>query len=65
MTMNYSIDPSAAAMLSAAKKQGISTVWDRYKAMQAPLQGFVNDTHAASTEFLDDLVIAERFGQSR
>ncbi|MBT1073585.1 anaerobic carbon-monoxide dehydrogenase catalytic subunit [Pelotalea chapellei] len=39
MTTNQSIDPSAAALLPVAKKQGISTVWDRHKAMQ-PQCGF-------------------------
>ncbi len=39
MTMNNSIDPSVAALLPVAKKQGIATVWDRYKAMQ-PQCGF-------------------------
>lgn len=39
MTMNHSIDPSAATLLPLAKKEGIATVWDRYKAMQ-PQCGF-------------------------
>lgn len=39
MTMNHTIDPAAAALLPLAKKEGIATVWDRYKAMQ-PQCGF-------------------------
>ncbi|UFS68553.1 anaerobic carbon-monoxide dehydrogenase catalytic subunit [Geomonas sp. RF6] len=34
MSLNKSTDPSAAELLPLAKKQGIETVWDRYKAMQ-------------------------------
>lgn len=39
MTMKLSIDPSAATLLPIAKKEGISTVWDRHRAMQ-PQCGF-------------------------
>lgn len=39
MTISHTIDPSAAALLPLAKKEGIATVWDRYKAMQ-PQCGF-------------------------
>jgi anaerobic carbon-monoxide dehydrogenase catalytic subunit len=39
MTQNQCLDPSAAALFSLAKKQGIDTVWDRHKAMQ-PQCGF-------------------------
>ncbi|MBJ6798995.1 anaerobic carbon-monoxide dehydrogenase catalytic subunit [Geomonas propionica] len=39
MTMKLSTDPSAATLLPIAKKEGISTVWDRHRAMQ-PQCGF-------------------------
>jgi anaerobic carbon-monoxide dehydrogenase catalytic subunit len=39
MIQNKTLDPSAAALLPLAKKEGIDTVWDRHKAMQ-PQCGF-------------------------
>ncbi|ACH37103.1 carbon monoxide dehydrogenase, catalytic subunit [Citrifermentans bemidjiense Bem] len=39
MTLNLTTDPSAATLLPIAKKEGISTVWDRHRAMQ-PQCGF-------------------------
>ncbi|WP_026841398.1 anaerobic carbon-monoxide dehydrogenase catalytic subunit [Citrifermentans bremense] len=39
MTLNLTTDPSAAELLPIAKKEGISTVWDRHRAMQ-PQCGF-------------------------
>lgn len=39
MTMKPTIDLAAAQLLPVAKKAGITTVWDRYKAMQ-PQCGF-------------------------
>ncbi|QWV93578.1 anaerobic carbon-monoxide dehydrogenase catalytic subunit [Geomonas oryzisoli] len=39
MTMKLTTDPSAATLLPIAKKEGVSTVWDRHRAMQ-PQCGF-------------------------
>jgi len=39
MTMNHCNDPCAATLIPQARKEGITTVWDRHKAMQ-PQCGF-------------------------
>ncbi|KAA0888688.1 anaerobic carbon-monoxide dehydrogenase catalytic subunit [Oryzomonas rubra] len=39
MTTNHCNDPCAATLIPLAKKEGITTVWDRHKAMQ-PQCGF-------------------------